>query len=706
MKNLLKTLVAFIALAGFAFAHAGDIDLSYVDKTGPTYTQFKHFVDANLPRMDGYLFLATDAAYMAKLDGGPQYCVKALSMDDAYAAHVNQTIAAGGQPNWGADADGSDGISSDSYLNVGTHVRDFVLVMKWCQPTAAQIGAYTAIITQAVYNVWHASTAQWGGHSFPWSGWSTTDPGDNYFYSFTLATMLYQWQTGDTQYANRTWPIAQTYFATLPTGGSEEGTGYGTSHKGLFEDIRFERDLFGQNYTDDHLRNSILYWAHAVTPDGLHFTGIGDQSRVSEPTWWDYQDVLVMQACAMTDDPVIKAQGAWLLARTPIISSTINYRDALLSKACGTTQTPITSLVYNASSTGDLFTVSDLTTHALKVDFRAGKYDQSHAHQDQGAFAMYKDGWVVEDESIFSHSGIEQGVINNSTLHFMHAGAVVGQTNNSTSTMTVTGTDPATGVHAVANLKPAAGAAVSAWTRNFDLVGSTLTITDAYVANAGYTGIWSANTAVKPIISGQQAVAGALTFTVVSPADAVLTATDWTTVNVPSYGFDYTKGWRLDVSSATNTGYKVVMTLGGVVPPPPVCPSQPAPLTQTATCPTGTHGSWLQTAVYAAVNPPMPPDHCWVLGLYLPSVAPSGACVADPPPPPPALFYRASIRQGTNAHLFMADVATAGIPVCQFVAKTTTTPQHLRCTQGPDVWTLPNIQPITVTLVLSKPTVN
>jgi hypothetical protein len=532
---------------------SGSIDLSYVDKTSAAYATYKNWVDANLNRTDGYLFLATDAATMAKLDGGAQYCAKAISLADTYATRVNSAIAAGGQPNWGADSNGSDGISSDSYLNVGTHLRDFALAMKWCSPTPAQVAAWTAISTQAVYNVWHASQAQWGGRSYPWSGWSTTDPGDNYFYSFTLATTMYQWMTGDGQYASRTWPLAAAYFAALSTGGSEEGMGYGTSHKGLFEDIRIERDLFGLNYTDAHLTNSIYYWLHATTPDFLHFAAIGDQSRVSNPTWFDYQRALVAQAMLLTPDASARAQGSWLLHHvTPqTMQYSFDYRDGLLPVGDGGAAP--SALSYFASSTGDLFARTSWTDpNALWLAFRAGKYDQSHAHQDQGAVQLYTRGsWLVVDQSVWSHSGIQQGVTNNSTLRFERNGVASPQVYNSTSSMTVTGNDPAQGMHALANLQPAAGAAVSAWTRTVDFVGRTVTITDAFAPNAGYAAIWQLQVPVQPVVSGNVVTAGALRATVLQPAGATISI-----VNMHSVDSDYNTGWRIEVTGGA-AAYKV-----------------------------------------------------------------------------------------------------------------------------------------------------
>lgn len=78
---------------------------------------------------------------------------------------------------------------------------------------------------------------------------------------------------------------------------------------------------------------------------------------------------------------------------------------------------------------------------------------------------------------------------------------------------------------------------------------------------------------------------------------------------------------------------KVVGTYTVDPPPPPACTAtKPADITRTQTCPSGTTGSWAQTASYASTTYPT----CWVLGSYLPSLPPAGACtpiVVEPPPP-------------------------------------------------------------------------
>src|SRR5438132_437492 len=84
----------------------------------------------------------------------------------------------------GNSAGGSDGL--------GQMTPDIALVYDWCntQVTSSQKTRWLKYADQAVSNVWHNTTAKWGTKSFPWTGWATDDPSDNYYYSFLRATML------------------------------------------------------------------------------------------------------------------------------------------------------------------------------------------------------------------------------------------------------------------------------------------------------------------------------------------------------------------------------------------------------------------------------------------------------------------------------------------------------------------------------------
>src|SRR3546814_11246500 len=77
----------------------------------------------------------------------------------------------------------------------------------------------------------------------------TSNPGNNYYYSFVEATMYWALASGNSTWMNLLrndkLPALQAYFAKLPGGGSLEGTGYGTSHMRLFSLYQTWRDATG-----------------------------------------------------------------------------------------------------------------------------------------------------------------------------------------------------------------------------------------------------------------------------------------------------------------------------------------------------------------------------------------------------------------------------------------------------------------------------
>jgi hypothetical protein len=53
---------------------------------------------------------------------------------------------------------------------------------------------------------------------------------------------------------------------------------------------------------------------------------------------------------------------------------------------------------------------------------RRGKYDQSHAHHDQGGFTFFKRDWLTVTSNIWSHSGIHQEDEAHNVLRFTTSG--------------------------------------------------------------------------------------------------------------------------------------------------------------------------------------------------------------------------------------------------------------------------------------------
>jgi len=166
-------------------------------------------------------------------------------------------------------------------------------------------------------------------------------------------------------------------------------------------------------------------------------------------------------------------------------------------------------------------------------------------------------------ENIWTHSGIQQGTDTNNVLRFEKSGVIVEQRTGTASTMSVT--PGANGsVHAVANLTPAYAGdpALSSWQRTIDFANRTLTVSDAFALGAGTSAVFQVNTPVQPVIAGKTATAGDLKIRVLSPANATLSALDWTTKS--DAGETFNSGWRLDVSGGT-TGYVVELSASDVI---------------------------------------------------------------------------------------------------------------------------------------------
>lgn len=543
----------FFAVPLFAFAAgAADaavvVDLSYVDANGPAYQRFRTWVNQAVAGSPGYAFSATDAAYAYRISGGNQYCQLAVQMVEAQVATAEAEIAAARRP----------AVAADSYLEVGDYIRDLSITYDWCAAftTPAQRTRWAAYAQQAVWNVWNYQQASWGGRAFPWSGWSVSDPGNNYHYSFLEATMYWSLASN-----NATWrtfletqkfPQLVAYFAALPGGGSAEGTAYGLSHRRLFELYRIWRDNTGTNLGTQsaHLEDSVDWWMHATVPTMDAVAPIGDQARVSYPEMYDYHRNLVLQARVQTGDAARRARAGWWLGAisVPQMTSGFNFRHDLLSTAPGGSTAP-TATWYHATGTGALFARTDWTPSAMWMSFMAGPYNQSHAHQDQGSFNLFFAGdFQAVTENVWSHSGIEQGPEVHNLVRFVQNGTTVRQRTGTTSSMTVT--PVAGGVSVDANLTPAFGtnAAVTNWRRQLVFANRLLTVHDTFAMGAGVQAVFQVNVPVAPVVNGRTATAGALVMRVLQPADATITVLDWRTVDAS----EYNSGYRLDVRGSGN----------------------------------------------------------------------------------------------------------------------------------------------------------
>ena len=536
------------------------MNLTFVDTARTPYARFKTWVDAAVAGSPGYAYQARDSALMYRITRDGKYCTHAVGMVEQQVSKAETAIAAGQNPE----------VAYDSYLDVGPMIGDLAITYDTCSAflTASQRTRWSAYAEQAVWNVWNYQNAKWGSRAAPWSGWSVDNPGNNYHYSFLEATM--NWALAS---RNPTWmgllqsdklPKLEAYYRALATGGSQEGTGYGTAQMRLFEIYRLWRDATGIDLANanPHESNTIRWWVHATVPTLDRFAPLGDQSRSSTPDIYDYHRRLVLEARHLTQDATAQRIASWWLNNISVqqMGSGMNFRYDLLPAGAG--GTPPSELYYLGSGTGHLFARTGWDKAAMWMSYVAGPYMESHAHQDQGAFTLFANDWLSVTENIWTHSGIQQGSEVHNTLRFERTNTtaaqcgspandkVVHQCYGTTSTMTVT--PGAAGALTVSsNLTPAyAGTTyVKSWTRALDFSNRKLTVRDNFTLGSGTTAIFQVQTPVQPTISGTTVTAGKLKVRVLEPANATITLRNWNSVDAA----EYSKGWRIDIGGGATT---------------------------------------------------------------------------------------------------------------------------------------------------------
>ena len=395
------------------------------NKGAPAYGRFKSAADQALAGRAPYGYSATHSVIMHALTSNAAYIDDAITRVETMVAQAETAIAGGGRPL----------ISGDSYLEVGSALQGLALAYDhgYSRLTDLQRERWAGFAEQTLQNVWNPKSASWGGKPHPWSGWSVCDPGNNYHFSFLRATMLWALASH-----SKTWleflqtqkfPPLIDYYAQLPGGGSREGTGYGTAQMNLFLNYLYWSASTTENLASltPHTRQTIDYWIHATVPTLDRYAPIGDQSRSSMPELYDYHENLVHTAVVLSPGTMEARRGAWWLKNNSVkdITNSFNVHGDLLQVP----EEPLapTDLVYHATGVGALFARSSWSTDATWLAVVAGKYDQSHAHQDQGSFTLFRRNWLAVTGNIWSKSGINQNVGAHNGLRFERAdGTTIG----------------------------------------------------------------------------------------------------------------------------------------------------------------------------------------------------------------------------------------------------------------------------------------
>jgi hypothetical protein len=523
----------------------------------PAAVRFQAMVDSWVAGADVYDFPRWNAALMGQLTGDPKYCTAAIASVDSDVTTANSAISGGGTPV----------IAEDDYLQVGPDLADLALVYDWCHDTLTQdqVNSWLSYANQAVTNVWSPTTAAWNGTPASWDGWGTTDPDDNYYYSFLRATMFLglaahgeytgidQWLTTFHD-AKLESTLIPNFDANLQGGGSREGTGYGVSLRNLFELY----DFWGASTTEDiaqltpHTRASMLEFIHQVLPTLDRVAPTGDQSRDSTASFFDYHRHYLQELVHLFPNDSLVGPSLALLQNCSIPAMTEQFMyayDFVLASDGTATSLSDLNTTYYGPGTGQFFSRSGWDTHATWINTNMGPFTEEHAHQDQGALMIYKDGWLAYDPVIDSLSGLPQTVDEHGTIRVTQNGTPVAQQINNTSTLLALHAGPGYS-HIAADLAPVENGAATKMQREIVFIQpSTIVIYDRATTSSSNQQVWSLAFPASPSISGANTTVTASGHTLniqrLAPAGATSSSYSFAANNS-----DFTNGYRLDETMA------------------------------------------------------------------------------------------------------------------------------------------------------------
>ena len=329
----------------------------------PAATRFKAAIDNHLVNNNLYDYEPWWGALLGQLTGTASYCTDSVARIDQWVAAAEADIAANVNPE----------VAGDSYLHVGDGIGGLALVWDWCPTfrTAGMTARWSAFAQQTLFNVWHPDTATWGSRSAPWSGWGTDNPRNNYFLSFVHATLLWGAAANGEHPAAAGWlaqaqvkighdlPIIHT--TETPGGGLLEGTGYGTAIKRLLFLQHIWEASTGQRWADVSSSSEawIRYELASIVPGNDFFAPIGDQARISDAPFTDYQrEILLALAELHRGRPwgrlARNRAGVFLPQMERLESSVFDF----LYGTADAGTAAVMPLTYHAPGTGHVFTRS------------------------------------------------------------------------------------------------------------------------------------------------------------------------------------------------------------------------------------------------------------------------------------------------------------------------------------------------------------
>jgi hypothetical protein len=551
-------------------------------------TRFKDMVDQEMTGADWYNFSPWFAALLGQLTGTTSYCDYAIGLVDTDVAAEEALISSGARPN----------IAGDDYYGFQDMIAEVMLTYDWCfdRVSSTQKTRWLAYASQAVYNVWNPNDATWGGTPYTWTGWGTTDPGDNYYYNFLRGTMYFGLgASGDDPTADQ-WI---NYFRkdkldgmlfplmnSLVGGGSAEETGYGVSMGNLFEIYDWWYRSTGERVDDitPHTLASLRHYLHLIVPTLDYEAPTGDHSRDSTGALFDYDRNYMLVLTNLYDTDPIAPYAKWMLENCSVrqMSQGFMYVSEFLYDDPSVTAAPSLDALgpaYYAQGIGQLYARSSWATDATWLNFIAGAYTESHAHQDQGSLTVYKGAYLAYDPVIDSHSGLPQATEFHNLVRFESGGqSVTQQVGAPMNDQLLALHDEAAYTYMSADLTNVynGNSAVDKSQREVVFVKPDLIFVFDRADGSATRKVWQLNSPTLPTVTGSQVeiVNGSSQLDIYSvyPTGATPIATDWYTLNPPlvtagiSYDMDFpmNQGYRTDIASTDPMArFLTVLSLDG-----------------------------------------------------------------------------------------------------------------------------------------------
>jgi hypothetical protein len=303
-----------------------------------------------------------------------------------------------------------------------------------------------------------------------------------------------------------------------------------------------------------HTKASMVSFMHSVVPTLDRIAPTGDHSRDSTALLFDYHRNYLQELVHLFPDDANAGRAQSLLAASSVPEMEHNFmrvydflyaNEAVAAKPLAEMPT-----AYHAPGTGQLYARSSWDKTATWVNLIAGPYDQSHAHQDQGALMLYKGGWLAYDANVDSHSGLRQEPESHGLVRIVNNGQTVEQRTGTNSSLVALHRG-SNWLHASADLTPAykGSTAVTKVQRELVFIQPDIVVVyDRVTSKAGSEQIWQLVSPARPTIAGARATLTASGHTLA--IDRIAPASATSSVHEFSTDSDFNTGFRLDTKLA------------------------------------------------------------------------------------------------------------------------------------------------------------